>query len=147
MIVRKHSMRSEVISKVPQMIKNCATSIRNTFQCPPTPTALVKLPFAILFLLLSPFVAFTGFLLATGSDLLEGTSSFFPPDAARVPTLYVPKHRRSGWFRTVLILSLSAVHGGIHCAGWHFAFPTYAEQTLWRVTSLVITIFPIVAFT
>src|SRR5260221_14554939 len=110
-------MRSKVISEVPQMIKNCATSIRNTFQCLPNPTALVKLPFAILFLLLSPFVAFTGIFFATASDLLEETASSFPPDDTRVPTFYVPKHDYSKWFQIALLLSLSAAFGGIHCSG------------------------------
>jgi len=139
-------MRSKVISDIPQMIEECATFIRSTFQCPPNLIALVKLPCAILFLLLSPFVAFTGIFFATASDLLEGTASSFPPDDTRVPTFYVPKHEYGKWFQVALLLSLSAAFGGIHCAGWDYLFPTYAEQTLWRVASLAVTILPIVAF-
>jgi len=34
--------------------------------------------------------------------------------------------------------------GGIHCIGWSFTFSSSIERTLWRVTSLSITGFPII---
>src|SRR5260221_747446 len=113
-------MRYKVIKEVPQLIKKSAKSIRSTFQCLPNLTALVKLPFAILFLLLSPFVAFTGVFFATASDLLEGTASSFPPDDTRVPTFYVPTHEYGKWYQVALLLSLIAAFAGSHYAEWAY---------------------------
>ncbi len=31
------------------------------------------------------------------------------------------------------------VFGAIHVAGWHFVFPTLVEQTLWRISSILVT--------
>jgi len=42
-----------------------------------------------------------------------------------------------------LLFTLGVVFGGIHCFGWYFSFPTYAEQKLWHVASLAVTIIPI----
>ena len=33
--------------------------------------------------------------------------------------------------------------GGIHCIAWSFAFPSQPEQLLWRISSMVITGFPL----
>jgi len=139
-------MRSETIREVPRIFKKCATTIRDGFLCQSSLIALVTVPSAILFLLLSPLVAFTSIFFATASDLLEGTSSVFPPDDTRVPTFYVPKHENSRWLQIALLLSLSAAFGGIHCSGWDYLFPSSTEQILWRVASLAVTILPTIAF-
>ncbi|KAG2134635.1 hypothetical protein BD769DRAFT_1774246 [Suillus cothurnatus] len=46
-----------------------------------------------------------------------------------------------------ILLSLAAlliatVFGSIHCMAWFFAFPTYQEQVLWRMSAVVITFAP-----
>lgn len=37
----------------------------------------------------------------------------------------------------------AAVFGGIHLVAWNFVFPTVAEQTLWRVSSLITLLVPL----
>lgn len=37
------------------------------------------------------------------------------------------------------------VFGGLHCLAWNFQFPTAAEATLWRVSSVVTTCIPVLA--
>jgi hypothetical protein len=94
-------------------------------------------------LLFFPIVAFAFAFLATVVDLLRPTSSSFPPDKTHVPTFYVPKHRYPARYHIFLLMALGTIFGGIHCSGWNFSFPTYAEQKLWRVASLAVTVIPI----
>jgi hypothetical protein len=35
------------------------------------------------------------------------------------------------------------VFGGIHCAAWHFQFPSYIEQLLWKISAISVTGGPI----
>ena len=35
-------------------------------------------------------------------------------------------------------VSAGALFGVIHCFAWHFAFPSYVEQGMWRVASLTV---------
>jgi hypothetical protein len=35
------------------------------------------------------------------------------------------------------------IFGAIHLAAWNFAFPSQAEQILWRISSIVITVLPL----
>jgi hypothetical protein len=47
--------------------------------------------------------------------------------------------------RTVLQLAallMATIFGGIHCMAWFFAFPTYQEQVLWRMSAVAITCTP-----
>jgi len=81
------------------------------------------LPFLPLFVLVAFFFAF----LLTLADLALGGSTSFLADATHVPTFYAPRHRYSEWFHIVLLTSLGSIFGGIHCAGWSFPFPSYAE--------------------
>jgi len=52
-----------------------------------------------------------------------------------IPTFYVPSHWYPEYLHGLLLMALGSIFGGIHCAGWNFSFPTYAEQKLWRVAS------------
>ncbi|KAI0059819.1 hypothetical protein BV25DRAFT_1828526 [Artomyces pyxidatus] len=36
------------------------------------------------------------------------------------------------------------VFGAVHCAAWHYAFPSHAEKLIWRVSSLAIVALPAV---
>ncbi|KAI9452255.1 hypothetical protein F5148DRAFT_1003373, partial [Russula earlei] len=46
-------------------------------------------------------------------------------------------------FAWVAVVAVTLAFGGIHCIGWSFNFPSSAEQTLWRVSSVTITALPI----
>ncbi|KAJ8586729.1 hypothetical protein M405DRAFT_822859 [Rhizopogon salebrosus TDB-379] len=37
---------------------------------------------------------------------------------------------------------MATVFGGIHCIAWFFAFPTYQEQVLWRMSAVAIIFIP-----
>ena len=106
------------------------------------PGGLVLLPLIIVFPLLL-VIAVTLAFFTTVFDLVRDSSSSFPPDDTHVPTFHVPKHRYPKQFHILLLFSLAVVFGGIHCSGWNLSFPTYAEQKLWRVTSLAVTLIPI----
>ncbi|KAF7369916.1 hypothetical protein MSAN_00621100 [Mycena sanguinolenta] len=41
-----------------------------------------------------------------------------------------------------LLILMGTVFGAIHCAAWNTVFPTRREMWIWRMSSLVITIFP-----
>ncbi|KAI0059827.1 hypothetical protein BV25DRAFT_1918206 [Artomyces pyxidatus] len=64
----------------------------------------------------------------------------------RVPTFY----SGSPWdhvtiFRAdVIALCAAMVFGAVHCAAWHYAFPSHAEKLIWRVSSLAIVALPAV---
>jgi hypothetical protein len=57
----------------------------------------------------------------------------------QVPTFYSGRPKgKNLWIPNTLAPLIGIVFGGIHCIAWSFAFPSYAEQILWRVTSLSI---------
>jgi len=128
------------VLSIPGFFEDNVTIIRDAFRC--QPDGLLRLPLASLTLLFSPILTFTAAFFATLTDLVRGSPSF-PPDDTHVPTFYVPKHRYPKRYHILLLLSLGALFGGIHCSGWNFSFPTHAEQKLWRVASLAVTIIPI----
>ncbi|KAF8654680.1 hypothetical protein AX16_003470 [Volvariella volvacea WC 439] len=87
---------------------------------------LVKLPFVALFLPLSYMI---------GRDMVQSRVCVGPYYAGRLNGVDKDK--------MVLLSSLIGIgFGGIHLIGWNFEFPTRAEQTVWRVTSIVITAEP-----
>jgi len=73
-----------------------------------------------------------------------------PVDATHVPTFYVPQHEGPSYINVIPSLLFHVAHlivcgcifGGIHCAGWNFHSPTDAEQTLWHVASVAVTVIP-----
>ncbi|KAG2088939.1 uncharacterized protein F5147DRAFT_43099 [Suillus discolor] len=42
--------------------------------------------------------------------------------------------------------SMGTIFGGIHCMAWFFAFPTYEEQVLWRISTVATTCIPYLCF-
>ncbi|KIK66310.1 hypothetical protein GYMLUDRAFT_157806 [Collybiopsis luxurians FD-317 M1] len=44
---------------------------------------------------------------------------------------------------TSLLFQAAVAFGAIHCAAWNFPFPTSLEQLLWRISSLMATLMPI----
>ena len=141
---RRQSARSDVL--VPTL-RAALTAIRDIILCRSVSftTWLVQLPLAIVALLLFPMFAFTFALYATITDLVLGESTSFPDNATHVPTFHVPHHEYHN-SHALLLIALGSMFGAIHCAGWNLIFPTYAEQKLWRVASLAVTIAPIAAF-
>ena len=56
----------------------------------------------------------------------------------KVHTFYSISEGRKGLHLLAMPL-VGVVFGGIHCAGWFFAFPSNDEAILWRVCSAIIT--------
>ncbi|KAI0059836.1 hypothetical protein BV25DRAFT_1918210 [Artomyces pyxidatus] len=48
----------------------------------------------------------------------------------------------SSFLADVLALLAAVVFGAVHCAAWHYAFPSYAETMIWRISSLAIVALP-----
>ena len=92
-------------------------------------------PFFLLVLLFS-FVFDSAFGIITTSTIHRG--------ASHVPTFYASKTESDRFSRMVVFALFGVIFGGLHCFGWNLTYPTNIEKTLWRVTSLVITIIPFV---
>lgn len=63
----------------------------------------------------------------------------------RVPTFYGGSALGKGdnSFRADFIaLCAAMVFGAVHCAAWHYVFPSHAEKLIWRVSSLAIVALP-----
>ncbi|KAG2141451.1 uncharacterized protein EDB93DRAFT_1294732 [Suillus bovinus] len=43
-------------------------------------------------------------------------------------------------------LLMATIFGGVHCMAWFFAFPTYQEQVLWRMSAIAISCTPSCVF-
>jgi len=72
------------------------------------------------------------------------TTSTIPPGASHVPSFYAPVTTSDRWSRMIVFALFGITFGGLHCIGWNFKFPTHSEQTLWRTTSLAITVIPLI---
>ena len=90
--------------------------------------------FTILFLVSFIFTAVFGIV----------TTSFIRPGASHVPSFYAPNTQSDRWSRMGVFALFGVIFGGLHCIGWNFMFPTHQEQTLWRSTSLFITVIPLI---
>ena len=66
------------------------------------------------------------------------------PTSRRVPTLYSGELSSDHDPQTYAVTGLVAViFGAIHCVAWSFRFPSYMEQTLWRVSAITIICVPV----
>ncbi len=104
--------------------------------------------FVLLFLFtafLAPFVTLI-FLVSLIFTAVFGivTTSTIRPGASHVPSFYAPVTKSDCWSRMVAFAIFGVIFGGLHCIGWYFKFPTRSEQTLWRATSLAITVIPLI---
>lgn len=70
------------------------------------------------------------------------TTSEIPPGAKQVPRLYAPKTNRGEYSHLITFALFGVLFGGIHCMGWNFTYLTESERTLWRFTTLAITVIP-----
>jgi len=72
------------------------------------------------------------------------TTSTIRPGASHVSSFYAPTTNSDRWSRMAVFALFGVIFGGLHCIGWHFKYPTHPEQTLWRATSLAITVIPLI---
>ena len=49
-------------------------------------------------------------------------------------------------FVLICYVIIGGMFGAVHCLAWHSTFPTHIEQTLWRVSALVVTAIPPIIF-
>lgn len=102
---------------------------------------------AVIFLIYFPIsLIITGVIFIVYSSIFEliSTSTVNPSDT-NVPAFYAPNTKGDHYSRVTVFAFFGITFGGIHCIGWNFIFPTKFEQTLWRVTSVIITTIPIIA--
>ena len=72
------------------------------------------------------------------------TTSTVPLGASHVPSFYAPSTKSDHSSRMVVFALFGVIFGGLHCLSWSFNYPTHSEQTLWRLTSLAITVIPLI---
>ncbi|KAI0059879.1 hypothetical protein BV25DRAFT_1828593 [Artomyces pyxidatus] len=62
----------------------------------------------------------------------------------RVPTFYggTTYLSENSFHADVIALCVAMVFGAVHCAAWHYAFPSTAEKIFWRICSLATVIVP-----
>jgi len=101
------------------------------------------LPICITFVLFFPIYFVVVFIFASLNDIVDTVT--VPAGATYVPIFYAPRTKAEGVFRFVIFAIFGVIFGGLHCIGWHFAYPTLIEQTLWRMASVVITVIPFVS--
>ncbi|KAJ8125739.1 hypothetical protein O1611_g7899 [Lasiodiplodia mahajangana] len=64
----------------------------------------------------------------------------------RIPNDNIPKTKgHETHYALYVLTALTAGFGSIHAIAWNFEFPTFPEQILWRVSTLLSTIVPPVA--
>jgi hypothetical protein len=64
-------------------------------------------------------------------------------ETKRVPKFYSGRVTQCEFILAVSVgLTVAMIFGSIHCAAWSFQFPSYTEQLLWRISSLIITCLP-----
>jgi len=93
------------------------------------------IPFVILLLLVS-------FIFTSVFGIV--TSSTIRPGASHVPSFYAPTTNSDRWSRMAVFALFGVIFGGLHCIGWPFDYSGHLEQTLWRATSLAITVIPLI---
>ncbi|KAI0059830.1 hypothetical protein BV25DRAFT_1993324 [Artomyces pyxidatus] len=60
-----------------------------------------------------------------------------------VPTFYSGStNDGNAGFADIIALCAAMMFGAVHCAAWHYAFPTDVEKIVWRVSSLAIVALP-----
>jgi hypothetical protein len=65
--------------------------------------------------------------------------------AKNVPTFYAGPELSDDEGRVAVYATcaIAMVFGSVHCIGWSFAFPSYAEELLWRIASISVTSVPV----
>ena len=60
-----------------------------------------------------------------------------------VPMFWAYNAKKGAGTANLIMLGVGIFFGAIHCLDWIFPFPTHIEWSIWRVSSLVITLVPI----
>jgi hypothetical protein len=114
------------------------------FDCKETPIGTILFDFVfnlpvVLFYLSVLILATPIILMICGLMSLAQTTTVLP-GASHVPPYYTPT---TGEVVPGIVFAIfGAIFGGIHLIGWNFTYPTPIEQTVWRVSALLITVIP-----
>jgi hypothetical protein len=100
----------------------------------------VLLPTNLLYLFLSPSVAFLALVFSSLYDVM--LTDTIPRGATHTPTFYSPRTDSEGLSFFIVLPLFGFVFGGIHCLGWNLVYPSQAEKTIWHVASLTVTLTP-----
>ncbi|KAG2040481.1 hypothetical protein BDR03DRAFT_948893 [Suillus americanus] len=75
---------------------------------------------------------------------LVGISDIPTSRKLRVPTFdgSIELKDSDGSVLWIAAFLMASMFGGIHCMAWFFAFPTYQDQVLWRMSAVAITCTP-----
>jgi len=99
-------------------------------------------PFTIFIALLLTFLVLVSIIFTSVFGIV--TTSNIQHGASHVPSFYAPVSSSDRWSRMVVFAVFGVIFGGLRCIGWYFNYPTHSGQTLWRATSLIITVIPLV---
>lgn len=63
----------------------------------------------------------------------------------RVPTFYsgVQEDDSTNYVADFIALAVAAVFGAIYCIAWLYAFPSYMEKILWRISTITMFSIPV----
>lgn len=92
----------------------------------------------------NPFYRFNDWI-GHGAKTVLGTATFDDESKPRVPSLWAGEvEGRVGIpGASAAAALLGIVFGATHCLAWWFAFPTWQEQMLWRISSAIIVLVPV----
>ena len=60
----------------------------------------------------------------------------------RVPRFWANSTGEDVGIAYLIMLGIGICFGAIHCIAWHFSFPTHAELSIWRISSVAMTVVP-----
>ena len=60
----------------------------------------------------------------------------------RVPRFWANSAEDEFMTADLIMLGVGVCFGAIHCIAWHFSFPTHAELSIWRISTVVMTVVP-----
>ncbi|KAJ7025113.1 hypothetical protein C8F04DRAFT_1300736 [Mycena alexandri] len=77
--------------------------------------------------------------------LTGGYVKYSPVSSTSVPSFYSTEVVSSDFPTLAALFFTGTIFGGIHCVAWRTLFPSAAEMWIWRMGSLVITGYPVLA--
>ena len=60
----------------------------------------------------------------------------------RVPRFWANSAENDYITADLIMLGVGVCFGAIHCIAWHFSFPTHAELSIWRISTVAMTVVP-----